>query len=160
MAERRLQVDTYFAPAPRDSIDLIDTQAALIAGHPLVVESLEPALGLCLVLNARRQILAANRPVLDALGAKSAGDLLGKRPGEAFDCVHAPEGPSGCGTAIGCQVCGAVIAVMQARRQHREVIGQVKLVLGPQRSAGHFDVSAKPLRVAGLDLVAVALRPQ
>jgi PAS domain-containing protein len=162
MADRRLQVDTFFAPAPRVPLEVVEAQAALIARHPLVAAALAPSPGegLGLVLNEHRQILAANQAALDALGARSVSDLLGRRPGEAFDCVHAPEGPSGCGTASGCQVCGAVIAVLGASRQHREVQGQLQLERGPERTAARFEVIARPLRVAGLDLVAVVLRPQ
>jgi hypothetical protein len=160
MVERPYQVDTYFASAPREPIDVIDAQAALVAGDPQVAAALEPLQGLCLVLNPQRQILAANHPALDAVGAARLEDLLGKRPGEAFGCVNAPEGPSGCGTATGCQVCGAVISVLTARRTGRDTAGGCRLVLGPQRTVAEFDVKARPLRVAGLDLVAVALRPR
>jgi hypothetical protein len=42
MVERLLQVDTYYAPAPREPIDVIDMQLARVAGQPLLAVALRP----------------------------------------------------------------------------------------------------------------------
>ena len=39
--------------------------------------------------------------------------ILGMRPGELLDCVHAKNDSGGCGTSEFCRVCGAVNAVLQ-----------------------------------------------
>jgi signal transduction histidine kinase len=40
--------------------------------------------------------------------------VLGLRPGEVVECVHAHDAPGGCGTSHFCSTCGAAIAIMAA----------------------------------------------
>ena len=158
MVNRLHQPDTYFAPAPREPIEVIEMQAALVALQPLVLAALGPATELALVLNSCRQILAANRAALEAADAEDLSEILGKRPGEAFNCVHWREGPSGCGTGVACQSCGLVSTVLRAGRGDRVAEGEGRLVSGGERLDREFEVRASPLKVAGLELVAVTLR--
>ncbi len=65
------------------------------------------------IVNQKRQIVAANAATRTLLCAQS-GDLLGKRPGEAINCIHAAEAPDGCGGSSYCTVCQAVQAVLLA----------------------------------------------
>ena len=62
-------------------------------------------------------------------------DLAEKRPGEAIGCVHASDGPDGCGTGLHCWTCGAVIAVLERSitppRRWRECRVLVGLPAGP-----------------------------
>ena len=70
--------------------------------------------GLLAVLNQERQILAVNDTLLATLGMHDADRLLGLRPGEAVQCVHAHDEPGGCGTGRFCSTCGAAIAMVTA----------------------------------------------
>ncbi len=69
--------------------------------------------GMVTVLNQSRQIVFANRALLDALGKKKE-EILGLRPGEAFRCVHAWDTPGGCGTSRFCRTCGAVWTILKS----------------------------------------------
>jgi len=55
------------------------------------------------VLNRQRQILFANRALLETFPAGSTEDLLGQRFGEAVGCIHAWDSPGGCGTGTSCE---------------------------------------------------------
>jgi signal transduction histidine kinase len=67
---------------------------------------------IAMVLNRHRQVVHGNRKFADVLGIADIREALGKRPGEAFRCVHADEHPGGCGTSEFCAHCGAVRSIL------------------------------------------------
>ena len=105
-------MDTYFAPAERCSDEELREQVEIVSRNPVVDGLLQFTSGLLAILDEHRQILAVNASLLEALGIEDASTVLGLRPGEAICCVHADEGPGGCGTAISCSSCGAAIAIV------------------------------------------------
>lgn len=105
------QVESYFAPAERASSEQLQ-QEILLARTPVIDALLESVAGLLAVLNEQRQILAVNRGLLDRLGIVEADAVLGLRPGEAIQCIHATEMPGGCGTSRFCSTCNAAIAIV------------------------------------------------
>jgi signal transduction histidine kinase len=85
------------------------------ANHNPVIDGLMKSIsGLVAVLNSARQIVSVNDVGLCELGISDAGAVLGLRLGEMIHCVHATEGPGGCGTTAWCASCGAAIAVVSA----------------------------------------------
>lgn len=103
---------TEFAPAERVSIEIIRQQAADIESLPLTPQVLNSVLNCVLILNPQRQIVFASENVKNFLDGKTAKDIIGLRPGEAFGCVHADAHDSGCGTSRFCAECGAVKAAL------------------------------------------------
>jgi len=67
-----------------------------------------------LILNQQRQILFANRSLLDMAQIDDLSQALGQRPGEILDCLHSTELQAGCGTSMFCRVCGAVQVVLSS----------------------------------------------
>ncbi len=107
-------VTTYFAPAERaDCASLQSARAAFLANRAAVT-LLEAIPEFAIVLNTRRQIVAANSRMLQALGVADMDTLLGARPGEVLHCAFAEDSPNGCGTGKHCASCGAVNAVVDA----------------------------------------------
>ncbi len=106
-----ISLPTRFAPAERATTDDIQSQSALVARIEHLNAFLDVIPNIIVVLNRQRQIVFANRPLLDLLGLKDANELLGLRPGEALHCIHAGE-VNGCGTAEACSTCGAVLAIL------------------------------------------------
>ena len=76
---------------------------------------------LVLVLNRCRQVVFANESVLGLAGADDVTDVLGQRPGEVVDCIHARIGKGGCGTSKFCSQCGALSSILSALQQQRNV---------------------------------------
>lgn len=106
---------TYFAPAERDTAAEIRRKAGLLQGISMLGEVLDAMPGPVMLLNANRQIVGANEPLLDLLGAALA-EVITKRPGEALGCIRAEEGPTGCGTDRHCVTCGAVNAILESQK--------------------------------------------
>jgi len=65
-----------------------------------------------MVLNPQRQAVFVNDSVLEMAKAEIDSDILGKRPGEIFNCIHLKDGKSLCGTTEFCRECGAAKAVV------------------------------------------------
>ncbi|BAH74603.1 sensor histidine kinase [Solidesulfovibrio magneticus] len=102
---------TCFAPSERACPEDIDRQFAVLSQHaiPLVLNAMPI---IAMVLNRHRQVVHGNRKFADVLGIADIREALGKRPGEAFRCVHADEHPGGCGTSEFCAHCGAVRSIL------------------------------------------------
>lgn len=150
---------TRFASPERLAGEALAADIARAASSP-VVEALLRSLGTAVfVVNAYRQILAANTEALQMLGLAEPEVILGLRPGEAVHCVHAHEEPGGCGTCTACATCGAVLAIIVAlKRGHVE---ERRCALRVEAKGGPLDVDlrarAVPFSVEGQDLVLLAL---
>jgi len=109
-------IPTQYAPAQRAPINEIQEQSAFFS-KPHDLKGFSDALpNIFLVLNTYRQIVFANRAVLDLVGRKRPEELYGLRPGEVLNCIHAYETDGGCGTTEFCRTCGAANAILVAIR--------------------------------------------
>lgn len=131
---------THFAPAERQSLDEVQaSRRRLLAAWP-VEQLLECFPGPVAVLNRPRQIVLANEK-FSRLAGKPLESLIGLRPGEALDCVHAGLNEAGCGTSRFCRYCGAVQAIVRSQRAD-SAVEECRLI----RNSGAGD-SALDLRV-------------
>jgi len=87
----------------------------LLERSGLAVEILDKAPWATAVLNHERQIVYCSPALLLLIGAKDRNEVLGLRPGEALECIHARETVGGCGTTEFCQTCGAVRAILEGQ---------------------------------------------
>jgi nitrogen fixation/metabolism regulation signal transduction histidine kinase len=112
---------------------LADLRRVQAAGQvPQALDSLAAPL---IVLNARRQVIFANRAFQDFARGASIDEICGSRPGDVFGCVHAHHG---CGDWEGCGFCGA-----------RQAIGETQTTGQPAARECHITVNApesKPAR--------------
>jgi signal transduction histidine kinase len=109
---------------------------------------------LVLVVNPLRQVIFANRAVLELVD-RTEEDIRGLRPGELVGCIHSETMPGGCGTSEACQTCGAVAAILAAA-DGREAEREARLTLMSGASVD-LRVKAQGIRVKGEELTVVAL---
>jgi signal transduction histidine kinase len=103
-----------------------------------------------MVLNPQRQIVAANQQLLDFVGASSAEEVLGLRPGEVLECRNALEAENGCGTGQPCALCGALGGIFSAQSGHaNRQICRLRRGLSTGEEAANLEVTAAPLSVGG-----------
>lgn len=123
-----------------------------VVGRSRVVAALLQAVdATLLVLNAQRQIVAANGP------PSLRRDLAGLRPGEALACANA-RSTVGCGAAAACQLCGALGAILGCQTTGRVTEAEC-LLSGAQPGEAHeFAVRALPVEVEGASFTVVSLR--
>lgn len=94
------------------------------------------------VVNDRRQILAANHRFCAAAGAAGEDAIRGDRPGDALQCREAANGSDGCGTAPGCTNCGAGSSFARLERGERGPIREECRILR-QGSGGDEAIDAE-----------------
>jgi signal transduction histidine kinase len=151
---------TYHAPPERADDAQVRAARAVLMAEPLAVGMLEVMPDPVLVLNAQRQIIACNPPMLRLAGLESPEPLLGLRPGEAAGCLYCDDGPAGCGTGRYCVVCGAVNAIVECFDSHQPTSRECRLRIhaGPTSMALDLLVQASFLQAQEHDLAFVVLR--
>jgi signal transduction histidine kinase len=110
-----LTLETDFAPAKRATPEQVEKQFIAVKSSPAVQEIFDRIPHIAFVLNHERQIVYANRCLLDFLGVSENSSVSGDRPGEALRCIHSSKTEGGCGTTRNCSTCGAVLAILAAQ---------------------------------------------
>jgi signal transduction histidine kinase len=153
-------VTTHFAPAGRATRHDVRRLAEKSLHDPLITTVLEAVGGYVLILNRYRQVLAANRELLDNLGLRRMDSILGLRPGELMDCEYSTVGPDGCGTSQHCKPCGAVIAVLAAFAHDAPHSGEccMTMLRGRQRKSVEMRVKATKLLLGSEPVVALVFQ--
>jgi hypothetical protein len=100
-----MDVPTKFAPAALALPQKLQDDHALVTAQTSLMQFLQAVSGMIAVLNPERQFVYASADFVKFLGAASATTLVGKRPGQALQCVHQSDEPGGCGTSEACSVC-------------------------------------------------------
>ncbi len=81
------------------------------------------------VVNEDVCILECNAAAVKLL-AKDKQSLVGKRYGEALNCIHAREVPEGCGHSLDCGECTVRKLVRAAARNHGAVRHDAEMMFG------------------------------
>lgn len=149
---------TLFAPAERVEPGAIQIQHQALAADPVIKAVLDCFPEPAMILNQQRQIVFANDK-LAILLSRPRASLLGLRPGEALDCVHAPCEPAGCGTTVFCRTCGAVNAIVNSQSSSAPDVQEcrVQRAVDGRIVALDLRVWATPLTVAGESFTVVAI---
>lgn len=151
---------THYAPPQRLSPQEARAQGAHLAGQGLLGRTLGAVGDAVAVLNAQRQVVYANGPLLELSDAGSVDELAGRRPGELLACVHAGDMKAGCGTGRECRGCGITQAILETQSAGTAAQRECT-VRGRSRSREvfhHFRVLSTPFELEGQRYVLLALR--
>ena len=111
-----MPLTTKFAPPERATDEELKKQITLIREKSFTKEFLDAIPLFVTVLNKYRQFVFVNKTFLEYAGVKNEEEVLGLRPGEAVNCIHANENEAGCGTTEFCRYCGAVNSILEAQK--------------------------------------------
>lgn len=152
--------ESFFAPPGRATPAEVGNQARLCLDDPKVHAVLEAVGSYAVVLNAQRQILAANPALLEALSLAGSPGCQGLRLGEALGCVHAGEGPDGCGSSRACRSCGALLATLATPGTGEPATEEcfISVRRDDRWEAREFIARTMPLVVAGHPLTLLTLQ--
>src|SRR5215472_2753606 len=137
------ELTTHFAPAERATGGEIRADHEKLRNAPLIRQLLDSFPEPAMLLNPQRQIVLGNDKLLALLGAGMEA-ILGLRPGEMLNCIHAKDEQAGCGTSKFCSQCGAVSAIWESSRTNTAQVRECRITC---RSATGF--SSLDLRVWG-----------
>jgi len=139
-------METRFAPPERTSLRDIRLLFKKVNKMPLIRELLDKSEDIMFILDVNRQVVFTNKAFMDFIGVSDYDQVIGKRPGEAFGCVHSGD-VSGCGTTEFCIKCGAVNAILAAQ-DGEDARKECLLSVSGGRSF-EFTVVAKPFEFGG-----------
>lgn len=153
------KMNTFFAAAERAPMAKVVDHYQLFSGFSQVNEIINALPYIAAVLNQERQIVYGNKPLLEAMGYSDINQILGFRPGEVVNCVHAAEEPGGCGTSESCRYCGAVNAILDCFSTHQKVVKDCRITAVQQGKeiSYDFEVTASPFQYGGQQFVVLSL---
>lgn len=144
------------APARRAAASTIRRQSHQLAGLDLL-RQLGDCIGEALVvLNRQRQIVFCNGHFTELAGVKEGAEIIGRRPGEVLDCVHACQSPGGCGTSAFCSTCqslNAILAAQNGQHDRRDC-----RIVRPDGAALDLSVRTSPLVIRSETFTLLAIR--
>ncbi|NWJ41621.1 MAG: HAMP domain-containing histidine kinase [Geothrix sp.] len=149
-----------FAPQGRATPGELNDQVDLCLDDATVHAVLEAVDSYAVILNGQRQILAANPVLLDALALDGPTRCRGLRLGETMECIHAGEGPDGCGSSRACRRCGALLSILATQATGQPSGGEclISLHRDGRWEAREFAVRTSSIVVAGHPLTLLTLR--
>jgi len=113
---------TDFLPAERAGKAEIENQSKSFLENKLLKKLVDSITQMLVILNEERQMVYANQSYLNFCNSTGLSPAIGKRPGEALDCIHSLLTKSGCGTTKYCQSCGAAKAINESKNGNQSVM--------------------------------------
>lgn len=110
---------SHYLPPERAQIEQLRRLRQRLLAIPLLKTLLDGIPDGVMVLDPHRQMVLANQALLERLGLGDEEAVLGRRPGEAFGCIHYQTSPDGCGTTEFCRYCGAAQVLAECRMSRR-----------------------------------------
>jgi len=107
---------TEYAPPERVTIERIKEDFQFLKKVEYIEKIINSLPYLDAILNKSRQVVFANKKLLEMFDLEAVENLLGQRPGEVLHCINANREIGGCGTSINCSVCGAVNCILESQR--------------------------------------------
>lgn len=147
---------TEFAPPERADSKSVLLAAELLGSSGLVPQLTDALPFILVILNQQRQVVFKNQRLMELLGAPSDSEVLGKRPGELLDCIHASESSCGCGTTEFCRECGAVNAILKTQDQGITTINECRINT-TKGDVFDFRVWASPYHFEGTEFTILSL---
>jgi signal transduction histidine kinase len=133
----------------------LEREIQVASRSAMVTALLDSVDSVLLVLNERRQIVAFSG---GAAATALCGDLRGLRPGEVLGCVNA-QSSGGCGASPACQDCGALGAILTARRKSQPVEAECLVrSVAEGGAAFEFLVRASPIAIEDVPFTVVSMR--
>lgn len=141
------QTLTSYAPSTRYTNGQLESQFKTILENKQLVNFVESISQMVIILNKHRQVVYANKSYKDFCKQLNHDPLIGKRPGETFNCANAFNSAAGCGTSNACKSCGAVNAILESQKGKRST--KECQILTLENDALDLEVTANPLDLDG-----------
>lgn len=118
---------TYFDSPERVSTEEIEQLRKRSVNLSCIQQILETFPHIALLLNEHRQIVAFNSKARDYFFGSNGTGVLGKRLGEALNCIHSKEMEAGCGTSVFCRECGAGQSIKRTNQTNENTVSECRI---------------------------------
>ncbi len=102
-----------FDPTKREKEEQINFCFDLLKNSGFLKRISDSVPCIVVILNHHRQIIFFNKNLAQSLDKPLHENILGKRLGELFNCIHSTETEDGCGSTVFCKECGADKAITE-----------------------------------------------
>jgi PAS domain-containing protein len=122
------RIKKEYAPAERAEFEEIKADAQLLSTSESLQHLTNAVPCIMMSLNKERQVVFKNRVLMQLLEADRDDLILGKRPGELFECIHSSETLGGCGTTRHCSKCGALEAILDSWATGKTIVNECRII--------------------------------
>ena len=151
-----METATQYASAQRTDAGEIRRYSRKFQDTPLLKSLFDSVSDMVMILDRNRQLVYANRALVQWMGLDSQDTLIGKRPGEIVSCENAAVSDGGCGTTEHCSKCGAVNSILMSQRGIQNV-QECNITQLPDLDGLNFRVWSSPLDFEGYRYTIVSL---
>jgi len=151
-----METATQYASAQRTDAGEIRRYSRKFQDTPLLKSLFDSVSDMVMILDRNRQLVYANRALVQWMGLDSQETLIGKRPGEIVSCENAAVSDGGCGTTEHCSKCGAVNSILMSQRGIQNV-QECNITQLPDLDGLNFRVWSSPLDFEGYRYTIVSL---
>jgi len=153
-------METYFAAPERATDQELADEIRILSTNPVMSGLLHSVGGIVAILDKHRQVVAVNDSLLQMLGIDNPDQVLGLRPGEVLNCIHADDETAGCGTSMFCSTCGAAIAIVACLDQGApaERICALSTLRNGKAIDLALQVKCQPIRIEGKPFAVILLQ--
>ena len=139
-------MDTKFAPGERATMAEILLSKSKLDHLPFINEIFCSLSYIFCIFNDQRQIVFVNDMLMKSLGVDSVEQVLGRRFGEAFECIHARDEAGGCGTSEHCRYCGAINSIVKSKRSMEKSMEEcrIKRFINGKEHSIELEVTSTP----------------
>jgi len=139
-------METKYAPAERNSYDCLLKSNLSLENIPFLNDIFCSLSYIFCILDNNRQIVFANDILMKTLEIENVHQILGKRFGEAINCLFAFTEEAGCGTTEHCRYCGAVNAILQSQKTGLKAKSECRIrrMVNGTENFLDFEVTATP----------------
>lgn len=134
------KIITKHAPAERKSTDKIFAEYEMIRDFELISKLFKVIPNIVMILNKERQTVFCNTALLEQMHSDSINSVLGNRPGEIINCIHAFDEPGGCGTSNFCRVCGAVNSILETQSTQKSSENECRVTINTPSGIKSLDL--------------------
>lgn len=126
----------------------IECDYSLIREQEYLIGLFDAVSAVGFIANDNRQIVFAGQEFLRFLGIPLQ-DVMGRKPGEVFGCIHANSDKRGCGAADSCRFCGAIKTFLECLKSGKKAQNDARIttVSGGGRKSWDFRVTAIPFTI-------------
>ncbi|MBI2354886.1 MAG: histidine kinase [Deltaproteobacteria bacterium] len=153
--------EAFTMPGPLERADAkeLELQIRTVMVNEVASSLIQAMPDYVMLLNRYRQIVAVNQNILHMAGAAGPEELLGKCPGEVFNCVHAADTAGGCGASRHCSVCGGMLATLESRKTGAQSVRDSHFTTGgADQAAIDLLTMATPITIGGTEYTLLVLR--
>lgn len=146
---------TQFAPPERAEPSVLKRDVSFFKKNGPLNKIAEAVSTMLVILNRQRQIVYANNLFLNTFSESDIEYLIGKRPGEAVNCIRANLTAEGCGTTEFCRSCGAVGAILESQMGKKSEM-ECRIITS-NNGALDLRITASPFTKRGIEYTIFAI---